>query len=63
MNNESTATAAQLEAIYRRAPADYKTTFPDGTRAVLVCRGATCLVPLEQLTPAEVKRLLPQEGA
>lgn len=47
------ATKEQLALIYRNTPKDYRSTFC-GERSILVCRGATCIVPLSQLTQAEV---------
>lgn len=54
-----TATKAQLDLIYRNTHSDYKGVFADGVRMILVCRGATCLVPLEDLTSEEVAKRLP----
>ena len=51
-------TAAQLDQIYKNTHADFKGVLPDGTRTVLMCRGGTCLVALEDLTPEEVEQWL-----
>jgi len=51
-------TAAQLDLIYKNTHADFKGVLPDGTRTVLMCRGNTCLVALEDLTPEEVEQWL-----
>ncbi|HHN1487310.1 TPA: hypothetical protein ACRNDU_006619 [Pseudomonas aeruginosa] len=56
----ATATKAQLDLIYRRTHNDYKGVSADGVRMILVCRGATCLVPLDDLTPEEVAQRLPK---
>lgn len=48
-----------LALIYRHTSRDYKGRLADGTRSVMVCRGATCLVPLEALTDAEIADRLP----
>lgn len=49
-----------LEMIYRNTHSDYKGVLPDGTRVILVCRGATCLVTLEELTDDEIAQRLPK---
>ena len=51
-------TPSQLDQIYKGTHADFKGVLPDGTRTILVCRGATCLVALEDLTPEEVAQRL-----
>lgn len=51
-------TAAQLDEIYKSTHADFKGVLPDGTRTILVCRGATQLVALEDLTTEEVAQRL-----
>lgn len=51
-------TSAQLDQIYKNTHADFKGVLPDGTRTILVCRGATCLVALEDLTSEEVAQRL-----
>lgn len=48
-----------LALIYRHAPRDYKGRLPDGTRTIMVCRGATCIVPVDSLTDAEMADRLP----
>lgn len=59
----SAATKAQLDQIYRNTHSDYKGVSPDGVRMILVCRGSTCLVPLEELTHEEVSQRLPKPKA
>jgi len=54
------ATKAQLDLIYRNTHSDYKGVFSNGVRMILVCRGSTCLVPLEELTSEEVAKRLPK---
>jgi hypothetical protein len=56
-------TKAQLDLIYRRTHYDYKGVSEDGVRMILVCRGATCLVPLDDLTPEEIAQRLPKPKA
>ena len=56
----TTVTKAQLDLIYRSTHSVYKGVSADGVRMILVCRGATCLVPLEDLTPEEVAQRLPK---
>jgi hypothetical protein len=51
-------TPAQLDQIFKNTHADFKGVLPDGTRTILVCRGVTCLVALEDLTPDEVAQRL-----
>lgn len=51
-------TPEQLDQIFKNTHADFKGVFPDGTRTILVCRGATCIVALEDLTPEEVAQRL-----
>lgn len=51
-------TPTQLDQIYKNTHPDFKGALPDGTRTILVCRGATCLVALEDLTPEEVAQRL-----
>ncbi len=56
----SSPTKAQLDQIYRNTHSDYKGLSEDGVRMILVCRGATCLVALEDLTPEEASKRLPR---
>lgn len=51
-------TPIQLDQIYKNTHADYKGVLPDGTRTILVCRGATRIVALEDLTLDEVAQRL-----
>ena len=60
MQNDTKATKAQLDQIYRKTHKDFKGTLPDGTRTIMVCRGATVLVALEDLTPEEIAQRLPK---
>lgn len=53
-------TKAKLDLIYRNTPKDYKLVSKDGVRMILVCRGATVLVSLEELTEEEVAKRLPK---
>lgn len=53
-------TPAQLNQIFQKTHSDFKGVLPDGTRTIMMCRGRTCLVALEDLTPEEVAKLLPQ---
>lgn len=53
-------TPAQLDQIFKNTHADFKGVLPDGTRTILVCRGATCIVALDDLTPDEVEQRLAQ---
>lgn len=49
-----------LALIYRHTSRDYKGRLADGTRSILVLRnGGTTLAPLDQLTDAEIARLVP----
>ena len=49
----------QLRLIYRHTHKDYKGAI-DGVKGILVLRGgASCAVPLEQLTDAEIADRLP----
>ena len=49
--------------LWAATPSDYKTIL-NGKRAMLVLRGGgTTLVPLEELTDAEIDRLSPRPGA
>lgn len=50
---------AALKLIYRHTHKDYKGKFPDGTKTILVCRGGTCLVALDDLTDTEIADRLP----
>lgn len=52
--NDELDRATKLKLIYRHTHKDYKGTLPDGTQTVLVCRGGTCLVALNDLTDAEI---------
>lgn len=61
--NRPAATQAQLDLIYRNTHSDYKAVSADGVRRILVCRGPTCLVPLEELTSEEVAKRLPKPKA
>jgi hypothetical protein len=56
----TTESKAQLDLIYRNTHSDYKAVSLGGVRMILVCRGATCLVPLEELTAEEVAKRLPK---
>ena len=49
---------AALKLIYRHTHKDYKGKI-DGKPSILVCRGGTCLVMLEDLTDAEIADKLP----
>lgn len=51
--------AQKLTAIYRATHRDYKGKLPDGTRTIMIYRNGTCLVALDDLTDAEIERLLP----
>lgn len=55
---EQLSRAQQLRLIYRHTFRDYKGR-TNGVQSILVNRGATCLVPLEQLTDAEIADRLP----
>lgn len=59
----SPATKAQLDQIYSNTHADYKGVYADGVRMILVCRGSTCLVPLEDLTAEEIQKHLPSTAS
>jgi hypothetical protein len=49
-----------LTLIYRHTSRDYKGRLADGTRSILVLRnGGSTLAPLDQLTDAEIARLIP----
>lgn len=52
------STPTQLDKIYKNTHPDFKGVLPDGVRTILVCRGATCLVALEELTQEEVEQRL-----
>ena len=52
------ATKVQLDRIFQSTHGDYKTVSDCGTRMILVCRGATTLVALEDLTADEVAQRL-----
>ena len=54
----SKPTKAQQDLIYQNTHSDYKWVYQDGTRAILVCRGATTIVALQDLTPDEVTQRL-----
>ncbi|QBC45873.1 hypothetical protein [Iodobacter fluviatilis] len=43
----------KLALIFKHTHHDYK-SHTDGVKAILVCRGATAIVPMEQLTDAEI---------
>lgn len=45
----------KLDAIWRGTHRDYKSS-TDGVRSIMVCRGATCLVPLSELTDKEINQ-------
>lgn len=48
-----------LTLIYRHTHRDYKGNY-NGVKSIMVCRGgASCIVPLDELTEAEVADLLP----
>ena len=49
---------AALKLIYRHTHKDYKGKI-DGKPSILVCRGGTCLVMLDDLTDAEIAERLP----
>lgn len=51
--------AQKLTLIYRHTHKDYKGNHPELGKTVLVLRGATCLVPLDQLTEEEIADKLP----
>lgn len=46
----------KLDAIWRGTHRDYKSS-TNGIRSIMVCRGATCLVPLSELTNKEINQL------
>lgn len=54
----ATATKTQLDRIFQSTHSDYKAVSNCGTRMILVCRGATTLVALEDLTADEVAQRL-----
>ncbi|MGQ3662635.1 hypothetical protein [Citrobacter braakii] len=45
----------KLDAIWRGTHRDYKSS-TNGVRSIMVCRGATCLVPLSGLTDKEINQ-------
>lgn len=54
--------AQQLEAVYRNTHSDFKGKI-GGVRTIMVCRGGTMLVALENLTDQEIADRLPRKRA
>lgn len=55
INAEMAQREMKLNAIWRGTHRDYKSS-TNGVRSILVCRGATCLVPLSGLTDKEINQ-------
>lgn len=53
INAEMAQREMKLNAIWRGTHRDYRSS-TDGVRSIMVCRGATCLVPLSELTEKEI---------
>lgn len=49
----------KLRAIWKNKHRDFKGTM-DGVKTILVYRNGTTLVPLDDLTDAEIERLMPK---
>lgn len=50
----------KLTAIYRSMHRDYKGSM-DEVKTVMIYRNGTCLVPLDDLTDAEIENLMPKK--
>lgn len=48
-----------LRRIWNKTHQDFKSVY-EGQKTILVCRGATCLVPLDDLTDAEIRSRVPE---
>ncbi|HBN5772101.1 TPA: hypothetical protein MNM60_000917 [Citrobacter freundii] len=55
INAEMAQREMKLNAIWRGTHRDYRSS-TDGVRSIMVCRGATCLVPLSELTDKEINQ-------
>lgn len=59
-NQQTNLTREQkLNLIYRHTHRDYKGSGRGALRSILVLRNGTCLVPLSELTEAEISYKLP----